>query len=162
MVKPLEFIQNVYAAAQAAQCQSGMFASVTIAQAFLETGYGNSMPVDVNTGEISYNMFGIKAAAGQPYVVSLTREVYKTLPSKYERYTKLPNGKYEVYIYANFRKFKDYTECFLGRSVAFVKSKYWKKATTTLRRKKQCMLFSIRAILTRMGPRLLMQPIHNM
>jgi hypothetical protein len=44
--------------------ETGMAASLQVAQAILETGWGQSVPVDKYTGKLSYNLFGIKALRG--------------------------------------------------------------------------------------------------
>ena len=77
--------------AQASQRQTGVPASVTLAQAILESGWGDSHMGD------AWNFFGIKAQAGEPFVVQHTREVV--------------NGK-DVFIDAKFRRFASMEDCF--------------------------------------------------
>lgn len=108
----LSFIQSLIEGAQQVQRMTGMFTSVTIAQACLETGYGAHRPIDKYTGEDSFNIFGVKATSGQPYVISTTWEVY--------------DGK-TVSIDAKFRKYASITECLVFRS-GFLGSAYYKKA----------------------------------
>jgi len=36
-------------------------ATAVAAQAILESGYGKAIPIDINTGKYSYNLFGVKA-----------------------------------------------------------------------------------------------------
>lgn len=112
MTKQQKFIELVKEGAQEVQRQTGMFASVTIAQAIQETGWGTSTPKDKETGAESYNLFGRKAKKGEPFVTSRTWEVYDGV-KKYE--------------YANFKKFNSYVESILDRS-QFLKSKYYEKA----------------------------------
>lgn len=112
MSKQSDFIALVVPGAQQVQREIGMFASVTIAQAAWETGWGTSTPKDIKTGEESYNLFGRKAAAGEPYVESNTWEVY--------------NGK-KVYIVAKFKKFDSYVASILDRS-EFLKLKWYQRA----------------------------------
>lgn len=88
---PGRFPPELIAGAQASQKNTGIPASVTLAQWALESGWGKSMP------EGSNNPFGIKAAAGQDYVEAKTREVL--------------DGK-EVFITARFRKFASISEAF--------------------------------------------------
>jgi len=64
---------------------------VTLAQAILESGWGDSHMGD------AWNFFGIKAQANEPFVVMHTREVV--------------NGK-DVFIDAKFRRFAGMEECF--------------------------------------------------
>jgi len=86
-----KFDQATIIAAQKAQQQYGVPASVSLAQFALESAYGTRMPPG------SFNPFGIKAVGGQPSVTSKTREVI--------------NGK-DVTISAKFRKFADFNEAF--------------------------------------------------
>ena len=68
MSKVTDFIAACAPGAQASQTQYGVPASVTIAQAILETGWGNSLPPGSN------NYFGIKAVAGQASSTAQTQE----------------------------------------------------------------------------------------
>ena len=77
--------------AQASQRQTGVPASVTLAQAILESGWGDSHMDD------AWNFFGIKAQAGEPFVVKRTREVV--------------NGQ-DIFIDAKFRRFSSMEDCF--------------------------------------------------
>ncbi|MDD2189861.1 MAG: stalk domain-containing protein [Eubacteriales bacterium] len=56
--------------------QSGMSAALQTAQAILETGWGQSVPVDKYKGQFSYNLFGIKGTGTAGTVVSNTWEEY--------------------------------------------------------------------------------------
>lgn len=56
--------------------KTGMSASLQVAQAILETGWGQYVPVDKYTGKFSYNLFGIKGSATNGSVTSNTWEVY--------------------------------------------------------------------------------------
>ena len=85
MTPPPELV----AAAQAAERKWRVPASITIAQWQVESAGGTHMPPGSN------NPFGIKAAAGQPFVVARTREVI--------------HGK-TIYIDARFRKFASLAE----------------------------------------------------
>ena len=77
--------------AQASHRDTGVFASVTLAQAIVESGWGDAHMDD------AWNFFGIKAQAGEPFVVKQTREVV--------------NGQ-NVFIDARFRKFESMEDCF--------------------------------------------------
>jgi flagellum-specific peptidoglycan hydrolase FlgJ len=77
--------------AQASQAETGVPASVTLAQAILESGWG-----DNHLGD-AYNYFGIKAQPGEPSVMERTREV---------------EGGKSVYVEAAFRRFASVEECF--------------------------------------------------
>lgn len=77
--------------AQASQKETGVPASVTLAQAILESGWGDSHMGD------AHNYFGIKAQPGEPSVTMPTREV---------------QGGKSVHIDAAFRRFASVEECF--------------------------------------------------
>lgn len=128
MSREQDFINSIVPGAQECQYLTNMFAAVTIGQACLETGYGKSRPVDVTTGEDSFNIFGIKASDGEPFVTSATHEELSSLPADYISYTRLSNGKYDVIIHAKFRKFSSITECVIYRSGFLLQSKYYGKA----------------------------------
>ena len=85
------FPAEVIAAAQTAQARTKIPAAITLAQWAIESGYGKHMPAGSN------NPFGIKAAAGQPYVEARTREVV---------------GGRTIYIDARFRKFASLDDAF--------------------------------------------------
>lgn len=55
---------------------TGMSAALQTAQAILETGWGQSVPVDKYTGVLSNNLFGIKGSGPKGSVTSNTWEVY--------------------------------------------------------------------------------------
>lgn len=55
---------------------TGMSAALQTAQAILETGWGQSVPVDKYTGQFSYNLFGIKGEGTKGSVTSNTWEEY--------------------------------------------------------------------------------------
>lgn len=58
------------------QKKTGMSAALQTAQAILETGWGQSVPVDKYTGQMSNNLFGIKGAGTAGSVTSNTWEEY--------------------------------------------------------------------------------------
>ena len=87
------FPQDIINAAQASQATWHIPASITLAQFLVESGAGAHMP----GGQASHNPFGIKAAKGQPYVTSRTREVV--------------HG-HTVYLDAKFRKFDSFAQAF--------------------------------------------------
>jgi len=98
---------NVIAAAQAGQRKYGVWASVALAQFGLESNWGRSMPAGSN------NPFGIKAVAGQPFVIAHTREVI---------------GGRSVYIDAKFAKFANFTEAFEAHAKLLATSHYYTAA----------------------------------
>lgn len=56
--------------------KTGMSAALQTAQAILETGWGQSVPVDKYTGQFSNNLFGIKGKGTKGSVTSNTWEEY--------------------------------------------------------------------------------------
>ena len=74
-MRPADFIALVVEGAQEFQVKTGVFASVTIAQAALETGWGQFIPVDKYTGKLSYNLFGVKGVGPAGSVTCQTWEV---------------------------------------------------------------------------------------
>lgn len=56
--------------------KTGMSAALQTAQAILETGWGQSVPVDKYTGQLSNNLFGIKGKGTAGSVISNTWEEY--------------------------------------------------------------------------------------
>ncbi len=83
--------KELIAAAQKAQVDWGVPASVTLAQYGLESGWGVHVPLG------SFNPFGIKASGRQAYVTAGTVEVV--------------HGK-RVKVTARFRKFASWAEAF--------------------------------------------------
>lgn len=56
--------------------ETGMSASLQVAQAILETGWGQFVPVDKYSGQFSNNLFGMKGKGTAGSIVSTTWEVY--------------------------------------------------------------------------------------
>lgn len=56
--------------------KTGMSTALQTAQAILETGWGQSVPVDKYSGKFSNNLFGIKGTGPNGSVISNTWEVY--------------------------------------------------------------------------------------
>jgi flagellum-specific peptidoglycan hydrolase FlgJ len=71
-----KFIQFASDMAKKSFEQTGMSAALQTAQAILETGWGQSLPVDKYSGKFSYNLFGIKGSSTNGSVISNTWEVY--------------------------------------------------------------------------------------
>ncbi|MCL1848680.1 MAG: stalk domain-containing protein [Clostridiales bacterium] len=70
------FVDMVTPMALATQKLNGMSAALQIAQAILETGWGQSLPVDRYSGLFSNNLFGIKGSGPAGSVLSGTQEEY--------------------------------------------------------------------------------------
>ncbi|PLX35207.1 MAG: hypothetical protein C0604_00365 [Clostridiales bacterium] len=69
----LDFASNL---ASESWQKTGMSAAMQTAQAILETGWGQSVPVDKYSGKFSNNLFGIKGTGSNGSVTSNTWEVY--------------------------------------------------------------------------------------
>lgn len=63
-----------------------MSAALQTAQAILETGWGQSVPVDKYTGQFSHNLFGIKGEGTAGSVISNTWEVYNGVSFRIDDY----------------------------------------------------------------------------
>ncbi|MDP3385722.1 MAG: stalk domain-containing protein [Eubacteriales bacterium] len=70
------FIQFASDMAKTSFDKTGMSAALQTAQAILETGWGQRLPVDKYSGKFSYNLFGIKGSSTNGSVTSTTWEVY--------------------------------------------------------------------------------------
>lgn len=89
MSKQIDFINKIKDGAIASMKNHGVLASITIAQAILESSWGESgLSIKAN------NLFGIKATGNEPYITMQTAEY-----SRGEKY----------YINAKFRKYNSYT-----------------------------------------------------
>ncbi len=71
-----EFIELASKLALDSWERTGMAASLQVAQSILETGWGRNVPVDKYSGQVSYNLFGIKGKGPKGSVIINTREVY--------------------------------------------------------------------------------------
>lgn len=71
-----KFIGMASELAKLSQEKTGMSAALQTAQSILETGFGQSVPVDKYTGLLSNNLFGIKGKGPAGSVTSNTWEVY--------------------------------------------------------------------------------------
>ena len=103
-----EFIDKISPGVLKAIEGKGLFPSIAVAQACLETGYGT----DSLSPPPIYNLFGIKAANDTP-------------PSRYYeiRTAEYKNGK-KYYIIAKFMKFTGYDEAFEYYAKLFTKNKW--------------------------------------
>lgn len=71
---------------------TGMSAALQAAQGILETGWGQSVPVDKYTNQLSYNLFGIKGTGTKGSVVSNTWEVYNGVSFRTDAYFRAYNN----------------------------------------------------------------------
>ncbi|MBN2795849.1 MAG: glucosaminidase domain-containing protein [Clostridia bacterium] len=72
--------------------ETGMSASLQTAQAILETGWGQKLPVDKYSGQMSYNLFGIKGTGTIGSVISNTWEVYNGVSYRVDDYFRAYNN----------------------------------------------------------------------
>lgn len=100
------FPPEVIKAAQDSQRETGVPASITLAQWGLESGYGKSMPTGSN------NPFGIKAVGSQPGVDAMTKEDY---------------GHGKVSVSQKFRKFDTLSDAFKEHARLLSEGKYLKQ-----------------------------------
>jgi len=106
---PKEFIAMIAPSAQTYQQKHGIFASITIAQAALETGWGRFLPVDKYTGQESFNLFGVKGEGPAGFVWCDTQE--------YE------NGKM-ISEEAQFRAYNNWEESIADHSEVLLLERY--------------------------------------
>jgi len=71
-----EFLEFASSLASDSMDKTGMSAALQTAQAILETGWGQSVPVDKYNGTFSNNLFGIKGTGNNGSVISNTWEVF--------------------------------------------------------------------------------------
>ncbi|GAW91288.1 stalk domain-containing protein [Calderihabitans maritimus] len=76
IIEKSKFLDFVSQLAKQSQERTGMSAALQVAQAILETGWGQYTPVDKYTGRLSYNLFGIKGQGPAGSVISNTWEEY--------------------------------------------------------------------------------------
>ena len=74
---------------------TGMSAALQTAQAILETGWGQYVPVDKYSGEFSNNLFGIKGSASNGSVLVNTWEVYNGVYFRVDDYFRAYKDPYE-------------------------------------------------------------------
>src|SRR5690606_13136897 len=101
-VRPQEFVDLLRPHAQAVERRTGIPWQVIVAQAALETGWLKHPIVDADTGEPSYNLFGIKAH-GREYVNAWTHEYIRgervRVKDKFRKYASYEESLAD---YANF------------------------------------------------------------
>jgi hypothetical protein len=76
VIEKTQFIPFASNLASNSMKKTGMSAALQTAQAILESGWGQSIPVDKYNGQVSYNLFGIKGTGTVGSVTSNTWEEY--------------------------------------------------------------------------------------
>lgn len=71
-----EYLNLIKGMAPRTYREIGMSSAIQVAQSILETGWGQSIPVDKYSGKFSYALFGIKGAGTAGSVTITTWEVY--------------------------------------------------------------------------------------
>jgi flagellum-specific peptidoglycan hydrolase FlgJ len=104
----LAFIARIAPAAQMGAVQTGVPASITIAQAILESGWGDS-----GLAKQANNFFGIKARRADDYAEFKTTEIRNGVAGK------------EL---ARFRKFASEAQCFTAHASLLSQSKRYRPA----------------------------------
>ncbi len=95
--------------------ETGMSAALQTAQAILETGWGQSVPVDKYTGKLSYNLFGIKGSGSNGFVISNTWEVYNgvvyRIDDEFRAYYNVSESwEDHLYFLLNSSRYKPFTD----------------------------------------------------
>ena len=111
--KQRKFADEILAQAYKAKEKTGLPASILAAQCILETGWGRSIPTDIHTGKLSYNLFGIKGVGPAGSVDIYTHEYI--------------NGT-KVKIIAKFRAYNNQSESFIDYGNLILGAKRYKKA----------------------------------
>lgn len=108
-MKPQEFIDLIAPAAQVFQQKHGIFASITLAQAALETGWLQFIPRDKHTGQESFNLFGIKGIGPAGSITCDTNEF---------------QGGKMVTVEAEFRAYNSWEESIADHSQVLLLARY--------------------------------------
>lgn len=105
--KEQNFLNELSPRAQEIQAEHGILTSITLAQAILESNWGQS-----DLAQQGNNLFGVKGKAPQPMVNMTTKEFV--------------DGKW-IEIKGNFRKYKDWNESLEAHAELFLKGTSWNK-----------------------------------
>ncbi|CAK20589.1 GW domain-containing glycosaminoglycan-binding protein [Listeria welshimeri] len=105
--KEQNFLNKLSPHAQEIQEKHGILTSITLAQAILESDWGQS-----GLAEKGNNLFGVKGKSPQPMVTMTTKE--------------FEDGKW-IEIKANFRKYKDWNESLDAHAALFLNGTTWNK-----------------------------------
>lgn len=120
-MKPQEFKTMLFPGALEIEKQYGIPALFTVAQAALESGWGNAA--------IGNNLFGIKAGAaytGKKKLVTTT-EYHNTNDVKYPEIisiTQLPNGRFRYVVKDWFRDYDSIQDCLQGHANVLLLPRY--------------------------------------
>ena len=112
-IKQWLFAKKIIGQAYESKLTTGLPASILAAQCILETGWGKYIPIDIETGKFSYNLFGIKGTGDNGSVNIYTHEYIK--------------GE-KVRIIAKFRAYHNYVESFTDYGNLILKASRYEKA----------------------------------
>ena len=112
-IKQWLFAKKIIGQAYESKLTTGLPASILAAQCILETGWGKYIPIDIETGKFSYNLFGIKGTGTNGSVDIYTHEYIK--------------GE-KVRIIAKFRAYHNYVESFTDYGNLILGNPRYKKA----------------------------------
>jgi flagellum-specific peptidoglycan hydrolase FlgJ len=93
-----EFKEFASAMAVESYKKTGMSAALQTAQAILETGWGQYIPVDKYKGTFSNNLFGIKGSGSNGSVIVNTWEVYNGVSFRVDDYFRAYDSPYESWV----------------------------------------------------------------
>jgi hypothetical protein len=110
VAEKMEFLAMAKQLSVPAYKETGIAASLQVAQALLETGWGQSVPVDKYTGQFSYNLFGIKGTGTAGKVVHNTWEVY---------------GGRNYYVDAEFRAYNNVQESWMDHKAILLERPWY-------------------------------------
>jgi len=125
-MKVSEFVEYNYSFAKGTEDETGIDARFTLAQAALESGWGENAPGNM--------FFGVKASKNTPEnkrQLLRTREILSTPNVQFPEIisvTKQPNGKYLYIVRDWFRKYDTPEECFTDHANFFFENKRYSKA----------------------------------
>lgn len=125
-MKPSEFVKKYSKDAKLSQDNKGIPSRFTLAQAAIESGWGEHAP--------GFNFFGVKAAADTPMEkrqLLRTREVLKSPHAKFPEVISIanrPDGRYEYIVRDWFRKYDSPEESFSDHADFFYTNKRYAKA----------------------------------
>jgi len=107
------FVKKIIKQAYEAKKITGLPSSILASQCILETGWGKYIPIDIETGKFSYNLFGIKGNGPNGYVNIYTHEFV--------------NDK-KIRIIAKFRAYYNYKESFIDYGKLILYNSRYKEA----------------------------------
>lgn len=123
---PKEFVKAYYGFAKQTEIKTGIDARFTLAQAALESAWGESAPGNM--------FFGVKASRDTPddqKQLLRTREVLNTKNAKFPEIisiTPLPKGQYEYKVKDWFRKYESPEQSFTDHGNFLIENKRYSEA----------------------------------